>query len=292
MSGPRKRKHRGTSGCACLPPRPISAPASTRSPWHSTSFLRSRPRPAAEFSIAATGRDAERCSRVEDNLILESLHGNCSRKTAGRLCPWPFAWPTAFPWGWAAARRLPGGWRPSLWRSILAGLAGVPSGSSKRPACLGPSGQRRGLLAGRFCRPLPARAEPCMWLASFHRRSGGPLWSFPRSRCPPARRAPCFLKITPERTWWPIFSRSALLGLAFAQGAGRPAAHRHAGPHSPALPGADLPFAAAAAAAGGEQRHSGRGLERRRTGGSGHHRERRERSGGLGSDPQSTQELT
>lgn len=28
--------------------------------------------PAAEFSIAATGRDAERCGRIEDNLILET----------------------------------------------------------------------------------------------------------------------------------------------------------------------------------------------------------------------------
>lgn len=35
-------------------------------------FLEIEAKPAAEFSIAATGRDAERCSRVENNLILEN----------------------------------------------------------------------------------------------------------------------------------------------------------------------------------------------------------------------------
>jgi homoserine kinase len=35
-------------------------------------FLEIEARPAAEFSIAATGRDAERCGRLEDNLILET----------------------------------------------------------------------------------------------------------------------------------------------------------------------------------------------------------------------------
>jgi len=31
--------------------------------------------PADEFSITATGRDAERCGRVEDNLVLETYKG-------------------------------------------------------------------------------------------------------------------------------------------------------------------------------------------------------------------------
>ncbi|MGB6743219.1 MAG: homoserine kinase, partial [Terracidiphilus sp.] len=35
-------------------------------------YLEIEAQPAAEFSIAATGRDAERCARLEDNLILES----------------------------------------------------------------------------------------------------------------------------------------------------------------------------------------------------------------------------
>jgi homoserine kinase len=34
-------------------------------------YLEIEAQPAAEFSIAATGRDAERCARLEDNLILE-----------------------------------------------------------------------------------------------------------------------------------------------------------------------------------------------------------------------------
>ena len=36
-------------------------------------YLEIEAEPAAEFSIAATGRDAERCSRIEDNLILGDL---------------------------------------------------------------------------------------------------------------------------------------------------------------------------------------------------------------------------
>lgn len=35
-------------------------------------YLEIEAQPAAEFSIAATGRDAERCARLEDNLILEA----------------------------------------------------------------------------------------------------------------------------------------------------------------------------------------------------------------------------
>jgi homoserine kinase len=35
-------------------------------------FLEIEAEPAAEFSIAATGRDAERCSRLNDNLVLEA----------------------------------------------------------------------------------------------------------------------------------------------------------------------------------------------------------------------------
>ena len=38
-------------------------------------FLEIEARPAQEFYIAATGRDAERCARLEDNLILETYKG-------------------------------------------------------------------------------------------------------------------------------------------------------------------------------------------------------------------------
>jgi len=38
-------------------------------------FLEIEAEPAAEFSIAATGRDRERCSRLEDNLVLEIYKG-------------------------------------------------------------------------------------------------------------------------------------------------------------------------------------------------------------------------
>ena len=59
-------------GCACRLPRPISAPDLTRWPWRWIFIWRWRPRRRAEFSIAATGRDVERCGRLEDNLILET----------------------------------------------------------------------------------------------------------------------------------------------------------------------------------------------------------------------------
>lgn len=38
-------------------------------------YLEIEAEPAAEFSIAATGRDAERCARLQDNLILEAYKG-------------------------------------------------------------------------------------------------------------------------------------------------------------------------------------------------------------------------
>jgi homoserine kinase len=38
-------------------------------------YLELEAEPAAEFSIAATGRNAERCGRIEDNLILETYKG-------------------------------------------------------------------------------------------------------------------------------------------------------------------------------------------------------------------------
>ncbi len=45
-------------------------------------YLEIEAEPAAEFSIAATGRDAERCGRTEDNLVLETYKGML--KSAGR----------------------------------------------------------------------------------------------------------------------------------------------------------------------------------------------------------------
>ena len=73
-------------------------------------YLEIEAEPAAEFSIAATGRDWERCARLDDNLILEiykgllASHGKpivplairmengiplgmgCGSSAAGRLC--------------------------------------------------------------------------------------------------------------------------------------------------------------------------------------------------------------
>ena len=71
--------------CACRPPRPILGPGSTPSPWRSISISRSRPSRAEEFSIAATGRDAERCARLEDNLILETYKKASARATGAPI---------------------------------------------------------------------------------------------------------------------------------------------------------------------------------------------------------------
>ena len=91
--------------------------------------------PAAEFSILASGYDAERCGRLENNLILEIYKG----LLAGN------------------------GWRRLRWRTTLAGLAGPPSRSSKRharwkaiPIMPLPAGWE-GLW------PRPARVARCMW---------------------------------------------------------------------------------------------------------------------------------
>ena len=62
-------------GCAYRPPRRILGLDLTQLPWlwiFILSWMLSR---RAEFSIAATGRDAERCGRLEDNLVLETYKG-------------------------------------------------------------------------------------------------------------------------------------------------------------------------------------------------------------------------
>ena len=58
--------------CACRRLQPIWDPALTRWLWPSISIWRLKPQPAAQFSIVATGRDADRCARLDDNLILET----------------------------------------------------------------------------------------------------------------------------------------------------------------------------------------------------------------------------
>ena len=47
---------------------------------------------AAGVLIAATGRDAERCGRLEDNLILETYKDLLENEWAGPLCRWRSRW--------------------------------------------------------------------------------------------------------------------------------------------------------------------------------------------------------
>ena len=129
---------------------------------------------AQEFSIAATGRNADRCARLEDNLILET-YKQILRSQSGRLCRWRFAWSTGFRWAWVAARRRPRALRRSRWRCISASLAGAPIAFWKRLTALeGHRRQCRGLLAGRIRDALCARERACMWREWILRGTGAP----------------------------------------------------------------------------------------------------------------------
>lgn len=74
-------------------------------------FLEIEARPAAEFSIDATGRDAERCSRVEPNLILD-LYRELLKENGKPLIPLAIRMSNSIPLGMgcgsSAAGRLAG----------------------------------------------------------------------------------------------------------------------------------------------------------------------------------------
>ncbi len=95
-------------------------------------YLELEAEPAEEFSIAATGRDAQRCARIEDNLILEAyrklLHDH------GRpIVPLAIRMVNGIPlgMGWVVPPRQ-ADWRPLRWLITLGSLDGRTIGFLKR----------------------------------------------------------------------------------------------------------------------------------------------------------------
>jgi homoserine kinase len=209
---------------------------------------------AEAFSIAATGEDAELCSRIEDNLILETYKSLLAREGKPAV-PWRFGWTTGFRWGWAVALRLRGGWRRLRWRRILASWAGSSDRILAEACALEghPDNAAACWLGGMVVAAMEgervhvARVEPPA--------DGARWWCCPVRRWRPARLGRFCRRQTYSRADAVANIQAAsLLGLAFAQGRGellRPAMQDRL--HQP-YRARDLCAAAAAAAAGGECR--------------------------------------
>jgi len=96
-------------------------------------YLEIEAEPASEFSIAATGRNQERCSRIENNLILETYKGllqSHGRPVVPLAIRMANDIPLAMGCGSSAAGRL----AAIALAVYLANWIGAPSASSKRPA--------------------------------------------------------------------------------------------------------------------------------------------------------------
>jgi len=103
---------------------------------------------AEEFSILASGYDAERCGRLEDNLILEIYKGLLARHERA-LVPLKIRMMNEIPLGMGCGSSEAGSdcAGEPLWTAGMELCA--DSGRGLRAG--GPSGQRGGLLAGRVC---------------------------------------------------------------------------------------------------------------------------------------------
>ncbi len=246
-------------------------------------YLEIEAEPAMEFSIAATGRNSERCARLEDNLVLEIYKGlllSNGRPVVPLAIRMANEIPLGMGCGSSAAGRL-----AAIAMAVHFGQLGWSSERILEEACL---------LEGH-----PDNASAC-WLGGFVTAAfEGRRVHVARVEPPAEWRAIVVLPTEPLATskaramlpeCYPRadvvanIQSAALLGLAFAQGRGdllRIAMRDRI--HQP-YRATDLPAAAPAAAAGGGKRHSGRGAERRRAFGAGDCRRRRELAAGFGGD--------
>ena len=175
---------------------------------------------AQEFSIAATGRDADRCGRLEDNLILE-IYKDLLEANGRPIVPLALQVTNGIPLGMgcgsSAAARLAAialavhfgqlGWDTDRVLEEAYALEGHPDnvaacwlGGFVSAVC---EGQTRARGAGRSAA-----------------RRGVRLWRCPPSRWPPARRVRCCRPPMRWKTWSRICKSVAVLGLAFAQARG------------------------------------------------------------------------
>jgi len=212
--------------------------------------------PGQEFSIIATGRDADRCARLEDNLILEA-YKRLLMDHDRPLCHYPSACPTEFHLEWVAARRLPDAWPPLPWRSTSASWDGERIAFSKRPMPSKATRQRRRLLAGRLrCCSLRGKIRTCdagcrSGRMARHRDASGRTAGHQQSARSAARQLLSCRRVSNLQS-------VSMLGLAFA----RAAAICCAWPCATAftsLTGRPSVRCCRVAAAGGRSRNSGRG---------------------------------
>lgn len=182
-------------------------------------FLDIEAEPAVAFSITATGRDAERCARLEDNLVLETYEG-LLRKQSRPIVPLAIRMDNGIPLGMgcgsSAAGRL-----AAVALAVHFGQLDWSPDQILEEAC--------------FLEGHPDNAAAC-WLGGFVvTASEGRTVQVARAVPPEAWRAVVVLPAEPlstsaARAVLPaIYSRSdtvfniqsaALLGLAFAQGRG------------------------------------------------------------------------
>ena len=191
--------------------------------------------PSSEFSIIATGRDAARCARVKNNLILDT-YDRILRENDRPVTPLAIRMANGIPLGMgcgsSAAGRLAAialavhfgrlGWSPEQMLEEACVLEGHPDNAA---ACW---------LGGFVVAASRRKDRPCR--AGRSSRSNGARSLFFRPLRLATSEARAMLPDTYSRSDAVINIQAAsMLGLAFAQGARRSAAHRHERPYSPAL---------------------------------------------------------
>jgi len=145
---------------------------------------------AQEFAISATGRDAERCGRLHDNLILE-IYKDILESNGRPIVPLSLQLTNGIPLGMgcgsSAAARLAA--------IALAVHFGQLDWDTDRIL------EEAYALEGH---PDNVAAGTCTWRVSIRRRRGVRLWRCRPSPWLPAKPAPCCPQPTQWKTWWRI----------------------------------------------------------------------------------------